>query len=56
MSYDEYKEFSRKAWDVVDDYLCIDRYRKSDRGRFCICNKSNKNHIQNALLKRQLFY
>ena len=42
MSYDEFKEFCRKSWDEGYNYICIDRSKKRDQGRYCICNESKK--------------
>ena len=43
MNYDEFKELCRKSWDEDYNYLCIDRSKKRDRGKYCICNESKKN-------------
>ena len=43
MSYDEFKELCRKSWDEDYNYLCIDRSKKRDREKYCICNESKKN-------------
>ena len=43
MNYDEFKEFCRKSWEEDYNYLCIDRSKKRDQGRYCICNESKKN-------------
>ena len=45
MNYDEFKELCRKSWDEDYIYLCIDRSKKRDRGKYCICNESKKKHI-----------
>ena len=42
MNYDEFKELCRKSWDEDYNYLCIDRSKKRDQGRYCICNESKK--------------
>ena len=42
MSYDEFKELCRKSWEEDYNYLCIDRSKKRDQGRYCICNESKK--------------
>ena len=34
MSYDEFKEICRKAWEEDCIYLCIDDSKKGDQGRF----------------------
>ena len=43
MNYDEFKELCRKSWEEDYNYLCIDRCKKRDQGRYCICNESKKN-------------
>ena len=43
MSYDEFKELCRKSWEEDYNYLCIDRSKKRDQGRYCICNENKKN-------------
>ena len=43
MSYDDFKELCRKSRDEEYNYLCIDRSKKRDQGRYCICNESKKN-------------
>ena len=45
MNYDEFKELCRKSWDEVYNYLCIDRSKKRDRGKDCICNETKKTYI-----------
>ena len=40
MSYDEFKELCRKSWEEVYIYLCVDKSKKRERGRYCICNES----------------
>ena len=42
MKYDEFKELCRKSWEEDYNYLCIDRSKKIDQGRYCICNESKK--------------
>ena len=46
MNYDEFKELCRKSWDEDYNYLCIDRSKKRDQGRYCICNESKKTYIE----------
>ena len=46
MNYDEFKELCRKSWDEDYNYLCIDRSKKRDRGKYCICNESKKTYIE----------
>ena len=43
MSYDEFKQLCRKSWEEDYNYLCIDRSKKRDQGKYCICNESKKN-------------
>ena len=49
MTYDEFKELCRKSWDEDYNYLCIDRSKKRDQGRYCICNESKKTYIEATL-------
>ena len=46
MNYDEFKELCRKSWEEDYNYLCIDRSKKRDQGRYCICNESKKTYIE----------
>ena len=46
MNYDEFKELCRNSWDVDHNYLCIDRSKKRDQGRYCTCNESKKTYIE----------
>ena len=46
MSYDEFKELCRKSWEEDYNYLCIDRSKKRDQGKYCICNESKKTYIE----------
>ena len=48
-NYDEFKELFRKSWDEEYNYLCIDRSKKRDQGRYCICNESKKTYIEATL-------
>ena len=45
MSYDEFEELCRKLWKDVYNYLCIDRFKKRDRGRYCVCNGNKNTYI-----------
>ena len=42
MNYDEFKELCRKSSEEDDNYLYIDRSKKRDQGKHCICNESKK--------------
>ena len=46
MNYDEFKELCRKAWEEDYNYLCIDRSKKRDQGKYFICNESKKTYIE----------
>ena len=46
MNYDEFKELCRKSWDEDIGYLCTDRSKKRDQGRYCICNESKQTYIE----------
>ena len=46
MNYDEFKELCRKPWDEDYNYLCIDRSKKRDPGKYCICNENKRTYIE----------
>ena len=46
MNYDEFKELCRKSWEEDYNYLCIDRSKKRDQGKYCICSESKKTYIE----------
>ena len=46
MKYDEFKEICRKSWEEDYIYLCIDRSKKRDQGKNCICNESKRTYIE----------
>ena len=46
MSIDEFKEFCRKSWEEDYNYPCIDRSKKREQGRYCICQVSKKTYIE----------
>ena len=46
MIYDEFKELCRKSCDEDYNYLCIDRSKKRDQGKYCICNESKRTYIE----------
>ena len=46
MNYDEYKDLCRKSWEEDYNYLCIDRSKKRDQGKYCICNESKRTYIE----------
>ena len=46
MNYDEFKDLCRKSWEDDYNYLCIDRSKKRDQGRYCICNESKNTYLE----------
>ena len=46
MTYDEFQELCRKSWDEDYNYLYIDRFKKRDQGKFCICIESKQTYIE----------
>ena len=46
MNYDEFKRLCKKSWDEDYNYLCIDRYKKRDQGRYCIYNENKNSYIE----------
>ena len=46
MTYDEFKELCRESWEEDYIYLCIDRSKKRDQGRYCVCNESKNTYIE----------
>ena len=46
MSYDENKQLCKKSWQDDYKYLCIDRSRKRDQGRYCISNESKNPYTE----------
>ena len=54
MRYDDFKDLCGKLWEEEYNYLCIDRSKNRERGRYFIRNESKKS-IWNALQKRNLF-
>ena len=45
MSYDEIKDLIIKVWEDDHNYLCIDRSKKSDQGKNCICFESKNSYL-----------
>ena len=48
MNYDEFKHLCRKSWEEDYNHLYIDRSKKRDQGKFCICNESKKTYIEST--------
>ena len=46
MSDDEFKKLRRKSWEDNYNYLCSDRSKKRDLGRYCICNENKNTYIK----------
>ena len=46
MSYDEFRELCKKSWEEDYNYLCIDRSKKKEQERYCICNESKNTYIE----------
>ena len=46
MNYVEFKELCKKSWEEDYNYLYIDRSKKRDQGKYCICNESKKTYIE----------
>ena len=46
MNYDEFKDLCRKSWDEYYIYLYIDRSKKRDQGKYCICNESKNTYLE----------
>ena len=46
MSYYEFKKLCRKSWDEDFIYLCIDRSKKRDQGRYCNCNEIKNTYLE----------
>ena len=46
MNYDEFKELCRKSWEQDYNYICIDRSKKRDQGRYCIFNESKNTYLE----------
>ena len=48
MNYDEFKDLCRKSWEEDSNYLYIDRSKKRNQGKYCICNESKKTYRSNT--------
>ena len=46
MNYDEFKELYRKSWEEDYNYLCIDRSKKRNQEKYCICNEGKRTYIE----------
>ena len=46
MNYDEFKDLCRKSWEEDYNYLYIDRSKKRDRGKYCICNENKRTYTE----------
>ena len=46
MNYDEFEEFCRKSWEEDYNFLCIDRSKKRDQGRYCNFKENKNTYIE----------
>ena len=46
VNYDEFKDLFRKKWEQDYNYLFIDRSKKRDQGKNCICYESKNSYIE----------
>ena len=46
ISYGDFKEVSRKTWEEEYKYFCINRSKKKDQGRYCICKLIKNTYIE----------
>ena len=54
MNYDEFKQLRRKSWEKNYNYLCFDRFKKRDHGKYCIYSGSRK-HIYRMHSRNETF-
>ena len=54
MSYNEIKELTRMSWEEDYIYVCIDRSKKRDQGRYCVCIES-KNTLRECTPETKSF-
>ena len=47
MSYDDFKDLCRKCWEEDYKYLCFDRSKKRDQGRYCLYIESKNTYTEN---------
>ena len=55
MGNDKFKQLCKKAWEGEYKYLCIDRSKKRDQGRYCNCNESKKKNIYRSNTSDETF-
>ena len=46
MNYDEFKELCRKSREEDYNYLYIDKSKKRDQGKYCICIESKNTYLE----------
>ena len=46
MNYDEFKELCRKSREEDYKYLYIDKSKKRDQGKYCICNERKETYLE----------
>ena len=49
VSVDDFKQLCKRSWEEEYDYLCIDRSKKGDRGKYCNCNVSKNTYFEKTL-------
>ena len=56
MNYDEFKGFCRKSWEEVYNSFYIDRSKKRNQRKFCICNESKKTYVEATFQTKHFDY
>ena len=46
MCYDDFEDLCRESWEEEYNYLCINRSKNRERGRYIICNESKKKYME----------
>ena len=49
MSYHEFKQLCKKSSEVDYKYLFIDRSKKKNQGKYCICNENTNTYVECSL-------
>ena len=48
MSYDDIEQLCGRSWEEDINYLCIDKSKKRDRGRYCNCIESKNTYLEST--------
>ena len=48
MSYDEFEQLCKETWKEEYNYLCMDRPKKREQGRYCLCKSTYTECIPEA--------